>query len=182
MHYPLHPPPLSPACVASPGTKVCLQRGTWAGRARVGLGSSRVCTDPLLNLPSLFLGQEGDFIPGFLEGQSCPGHFLYARCPDSWAYRTGHHVQAQGCRATGGWTESPSPCVQLSAGVAGNSYVNGTAGLAPPGPPALGWWVLGQGCGLGEGQREAVFLIREVLGTTEKTGTRTSLQRDLISL
>lgn len=54
-------------------------------------------------------------------------------------------------RGTGGWTGSPSPCVQLSAGVAGNSHVNGAAGLPPPtpGPPAPRWCIPAQGCGRG---------------------------------
>ena len=104
---------------------------TGPGRGELAVSGDAECTWSFCRTCLLFsfLGQEGDFTPGLLQGRSAPVT-VYATCLDSWAHRhrTGTVSKSRG---TGGWTGSPSSCVQLSAGVAGNSYVNGAAGLPP---------------------------------------------------
>lgn len=80
---------------------------------------------------SPFLGKKG--ISHLVYLKAGVPRTVFATCLDSWAHRrkTGTVSKSRG---TEGWTGSPSPCVQLSAGVAGNSYVNGAAGLPPPTP------------------------------------------------
>ena len=81
------------------------------------------------------------FFSPFL-GRKGISHLVYLKAgvprslsiPHAWIPGPTDIGQAPSAKAggTGGWTGSPSPCVQLSAGVAGNSYVNGAAGLPPP--------------------------------------------------
>lgn len=93
-----------------------------------------------------FLGQEGDFTPGLLEGRSAPVT-VYATCLDSRAHRhkTGHRQQEQG---HGGLDRVPfTLCPAVSrCGWKFTCEWGGWPAPPTPGPSAPRWCIPAQGC------------------------------------